>query len=1802
VYPFDTLDTLKQSITLHKEGDEHYLPQYLFIGIRQEDGTYAPLEYTWYPIGVQDADRAIYLPSPLEAMAAPVKEFVVRGGGKPSLVLNPRGRTMIEDVFKESIPELIVFPFHRIISLYKGASPIGESEWYQRFYPYYPAISGKSLKASAEDKAFAKVFMGYLTKRKGYLRKINRFLGGESPLAELEITGVNQLRLRIQVADAEFDDCETLFYQTKVHKLVPYMRIVPREGTPITKVLVSGVLPIPDMDNPEVISQWAKEPTPTIGHDFIMLKYVHRPAIGTACPIYGTVRIFHDGTSDITIQSPKAVRKLDPSTDFRDLDALLTRVVKGFPLDLDHIELGEAAMIFQLNSTRGSTKFTKKILKERLKFFSPFFQEITGLKDTLLSIRYKAVSQYASENSIFAFLTQYTEAKKLEGLAPTMDILVKLQEEFQMSKADAEKNIEEWLRRGSTLSVVVPEENEFMESFNPGIDIHIYGPSPTYTFHVHRIDSYRTLQRLYSMLCALFSDDPEKLFTESETAGAGAIYAAEEAAVEERSLRAEKSRHRDTEAEEEAKASATGIAAAEDDDDEEDFLESMRPTAAGLKEAPVAGLKEEAVAVGKSKAKAKEPLLRREETADVEPSKWYLEQLKRADPTIFDYKATVPNTTYARKCQARDERMPAVLTEAQYNDMIEEYEPEIADGTLFFNLYPLRKEKDKIKGQNGIKLGEASTEITVTRYGSVPGKPNYLFCPELFCLYDKKMILQKDFDAKVDREGKPKPPGTCPFCKGREIPLPHDKLVKGATVFRRKIKPKSNPAKPHLYIGFYGKLKDTTNPDGFAVPCCFGLKQTLRISDPEYEHLESLKVSSDKGLLLDVVDADEEPVKKSKAPKKVVAAVEAEESIDVVYALEFNKLDKTYIVEENKQQLNPGQPAILPEPFDIYFQQDSANFISRAGGSRQLLKDKSQGFIRIGTQMGPIITKCDSKPRATESLLGVLAPLLYVNSIADVRKLLLKTLQGPAGVRLFVNANFGNLVNEFYVPSDPDLGVERDPDNMTDKPDVGITNSLQLWAAGNLGLTVTDKNHYAVRRIHKSYNRFIAFLKDPTQRKDMRHLSTFLTEPGLLPDNDNGLQVVVLEWSPGDASVIVRCSPYGFSLERHVGNDFAFVTRDAGGLYQLILYTKNVPASRGMGAEHTTIHRWREADKNSDEPWPRIVRDRINEYMSKCKSQYTSVFTSQKDIDSSSLVPLSVALTTTLSIAYKDGRTKPVKPYGIVRDSYNHAIFVVYSQSLKSSGPMIPMPIVDDGFMPVEEQLYLDIGDVKYASADVVADYYKNYLTRAFASYPGYTVKNIIKNKKKPVEGLRLENGVYIPTSDIAPGKDMSMYKEKSRKVDEWYINRRLSQSCGTDPTIVDIGRSRLEELYQTFRYMVASWIASEESGPDIRENIEKIVFHRRLPDYEKRKRLEILCGNWGSDEDDGWLALMKPSEEALNSPMGLLRQDCRVLDEGSCSGACVWKPEEGTCALHVEEDTEIRSTEPTRVNTRIMFSRRVIDELIRFPKRRLELLENAVSKMSTIVEPIREGDQYIIPERGMNWVSLLRLDWRPPEREVPLFYEEMASGETQETEEGMVAALPKAVDELVGSKTPYKLWKSLKGAASIAGILRVSLDTLGVNAADTIIGDEGIQAYVSTSKAHLPVGIMDLTKGVPEIRFIKHTEDTEAPTSALVLVFLKGEIGLLIERNNKPTVKIANLDGPLADAWTSEEAVTIPPVAPVAPVLPVAPVTPVAPVAPVAPVKPVAPVPPVAPVTPVEPVAPVTPAPVAPVKPVEPV
>jgi hypothetical protein len=74
------------------------------------------------------------------------------------------------------------------------------------------------------------------------------------------------------------------------------------------------------------------------------------------------------------------------------------------------------------------------------------------------------------------------------------------------------------------------------------------------------------------------------------------------------------------------------------------------------------------------------------------------------------------------------------------------------------------------------------------------------------------------------------------------------------------------------------------------------------------------------------------------------------------------------------------------------------------------------------------------------------------------------------------------------------------------------------------------------------------------------------------------------------------------------------------------------------------------------------------------------------------------------------------------------------------------------------------------------------------------------------------------------------------------------------------------------------------------------------------------------------------------------------------------------------------------------LFIKRVIDELIRFPMRRKQLMTRGqISKVTKIMEPIRQGDEYIIPEGTPTWTNLLRFEWTKQALETPLYYEEMS-------------------------------------------------------------------------------------------------------------------------------------------------------------------------------------------------------------------
>lgn len=1748
VYPFDTIDDIKRMICNHYEGDTGFIPRFTFVGVPLNEpyseenpsiaATYIPLDWLWFPSDSNDPKMTYILNNPRKVLTQPDMRFISSDGSYASPNYEPRGRSTIESVFLKprdrQMPVLHVFSLKYLLREYSGPTPISEEDWNKRFAPFYPTVSvDGSYEATEEDKEFAKKIYFFVKQRDTSLNVLNRYLeeGIEVPIAK--VTGVRQLRLTWKKSVKGFEGCGYMFYRIPVTNKRPYFRLLPAEGTAITKLHVKGVLPIPTIEDPRILEVWGKETSPTPGIDFCSLKYIHRPAIGITQPIYGTVRIFNDGTLDLLLQPPKQIKKLDPILDFRNFTSILEDVFTGLPQTFDTFSLGEIAIVLSLKLDI-KTKFNKTRLQQRLPFFTTFFREIKPLpnENPLISLRYKAVSQYATEDKIFSFLTQYATSKMLEGESPDTEVINALQNEFKFSRREASDAFAEWYKKRGTFTLQIPDDGEFIESFNPGIDIHIFAQHPSYYFHINRIDSYETYLRVFTLLSLLFVDD-DGYFRRNNSRNEVLSQVSEE--LEHESIKSEEGLANQGTVTNDSKTAAAaslknemvpenGSASLEEqvpdwmiDDpfanvgDEIDKGEVIPETAPNAVKA--ATQPEEAVRPVINQLVQEEitkvvPLKGKEsdEQRLVNPKSWFIKKLQEIDPRLFSYKTEDDDDNgYSRKCAGYDDRQPSVLTKDQYERMREIYQ----DDPIFWIIYPLEGEEEPIQ-----PLGTEET-ITLMKYGSDPEAINYYFCPQYYCLSDEIMLREKDFEGTRDRDGNSKAANTCPFCNGKLITA--KKAMPGYTVVKRKDKKGSAY---HSQIDFMSK---STHPEGFALPCCFLKQTTLRISNPQFSHIRAYLQDT----AVEALNANEMAEQEDELDYEELV-FKGEEAIE--YAVLFESIQKKYILESNKHP-DPGVFATVPSQFDKFFRQNSGDKIITRVAIHLKLRPNATGFLRIGTEN-----------TIYESLLGVIAPLLYRNSINEVKERILEVVTP----RIFLNSHFGNLVLEFFNPAD---GSAMPP----------TKQELMAWASVNLGVVLTSTNLYSVIRLYNSYKRFIRFIRNPTQRKDLRHIQPLLAEPGLF--TVRGVQLIVLE-DNGDQPVTVKCPVFGVSTDRNKKNDFAFISRTLKYIgatdniyarYELYLHTSNKPAKGGEAEIHETIIRW---DYASRRYWPEIVQRRVDEYMTQCQSRYSSIYTSQQGVDPLAMIPLSKAVD-----------AAPVRPEGIIKDSYNHIVGITF-RSRPGASTLVALPVVDDGVISISsafsiKSIYLDWEDFKAASVEDIVNYYRKNLEPLFSLYPGYIVKYIVRMKADGrIAAVQLQNGIYIPASP--PPSSVGEGSLSALGLDtvtieqfEWAIDKQIAgikpkinsnswektvesttteKGCGFDSELVRKSTYvQFEELYQQFRLMVSNWITSHKAGSEIRKGIEEIIFSPDFPEYEKRKRLYIFLSST-------LLSWFYSDEEKWEAPASFLRKDCRVIDSPeACTGTCYWKDDGlGKCLLHVDATTQLGEKQGERdVSTAELFVKRVIDELVRFPNRRRQLMKRGeISKVSSIIQPIRQGDQYIIPESSPTWTNLLRLDWARQIPEEPKYYEEMGrEPNIQIDEEEPKGDMPSELQEILGEDTTLRLsipdvLDKSQPLVPLSGILGITLQQLGLNNVGRRLKKENLVRYVqATSK---PIGMIDLSGANSDedaIQFIKPAVGGPFD-SVTIIIFLSDQVGVLIQEEGESTVKIESLPETLQEVF----------------------------------------------------------------------
>jgi hypothetical protein len=208
----------------------------------------------------------------------------------------------------------------------------------------------------------------------------------------------------------------------------------------------------------------------------------------------------------------------------------------------------------------------------------------------------------------------------------------------------------------------------------------------------------------------------------------------------------------------------------------------------------------------------------------------------------------------------------------------------------------------------------------------------------------------------------------------------------------------------------------------------------------------------------------------------------------------------------------------------------------------------------------------------------------------------------------------------------------------------------------------------------------------------------------------------------------------------------------------------------------------------------------------------------------------------------------------------------------------------------------------------------------------------------------------------------------------------------------------------------------------------------------------------------------------------------------------------------------------------------------VRFPNRRKQILKRGdISKVSAFIHPIHQGDQYIIPESSPTWTNLLQMEWSRQIPEEAKYYEEM-SKEPDDSDQPVPEGLE--MEEILGpdSKLRVKVLEykdPSKPLLPFTSILGITLEELGLDENAAIVGKEQLITYVR--KMSKPIGMINLLESSEDDKNIKFVKPSIGSFDAVtILVFLPNAVGVLIEENGNPEVRIASLPERIQERWES--------------------------------------------------------------------
>jgi len=1729
IYPFMNILDLKLAIYDRLKMDDKALPDFVFLGKRILPGKkLTPVEFNWSIASAPTEAVSLYPPF---SLTGPDPRFAESSGARIQNGRTETDRVTLEDKYSDSIPTLHVYLFSAVEASIPGPRPISEHNWNGRIYPYFPNL--QSDKPTDLQRKVARTLTRSFIRKRQFFIKLNAILTGGDPIYYMSLKSVASMLLTFKKPE-RIPGIETIFYTVPVTNQMPYMRLLPVEGEAISKVHM--LEDVPDVETPDFLRQWSQERNPTPERDFVLAKIaVNRGAT----PLYSTMRLYDDGTADITLEPRRGVGSLDVD-ELENFPTAIVSTIEKFSYFTKAPQLTNGIFMFDVNLRDViKSKITGDSIRAKLPIFSPVFQEIRG--DAEITLRYKLVTNFFKEDTVDSFITMARTSKVARGETHLADLPDLVAEQFQLPREKAREYVERKLQSASDIIMTNPETKEYALNHNTGIDISIYtNEHPVYKFKVHGANSYTNMQRLITFTSLLMSRSEREFMVPEEHV---VEYNSAEAEAEEE----EEDVFENVEEAPDADADLAEAAETAEDlppEDAPDYLldfaddEMTLAQEHAAEEAAAAEKKEGEVLteapvkfqIKKTPAPAPAPAStapviqtgRRENGLET----YFSDHLKAADRRLFEFQQTdgSAKTKYVVQCASNLMRQPAVLNEAQFKRMEDEYREELDSGEITFFKFPLDKDKAKAPYNPDPK----QEYYTIMKYGSSSRVQNYYVCCKYFCIRDVIMVREKDFLGTTLRrpvpnaDGSPrttKEPRTCPFCEGKRV---ENKRFPGVNEVVIERKPNSGSGR-HLFIRF---LKKTNHPEGLYLPCCFLEDQPIRIGQhpafqdtapivqaavaaPEALDDEPPEAVTDETTLLERITVSYETTLLTARTASIVGAEKlpldpAMKKIRKVLKFDKAKGRRVDLEEEAGKplapEITPPQIGVLPAQINEYFSQNPTDIVSRTFNPQKLTPG-SRGFLRIGVQNG-------SRYR-NDSFLAAAAIYFYkMDTVEEFKELLADVIQP----RVFLAMNYGNLALEMYDPMWVPHTIVENPSRLPP-----TREQIKNWAYDYLRIKrLTYKNEDLVRRAYLSYDKFLWWLASPTTRKEYRHFAHLFSLPGLMALGKRsatpgtrrpGIVFIVLDILES-GELKVRCPPYAMQNEVLATSDIGFLFHHYSGIWEPVFYYDNKALLEGdMNQSYLTF-------AGGEDKFPPILKKRIQDFRTQCSSRVggLGIYTSSAGIKSNRIV--------SLSTLKKQLAAQTL--YGFIRDSYNHIAALVYSLEPKG---LVAVPVVDDGlsFIDLEYKLIMDWGDFEPATLEQVVSFYRRFVEPLFPSL--YTIQNAVRTGSTGrIESVQLSNGLYVPIAVTADVPESIVLPQPIETVDEmeWSINKKITVESAVPDQLNEAAQLKEKEFGESFEHLritFSNYLNSQDGG-NFRNELEEVIFSKEFPLYEKRRRLEIKIG----PIVEGWIA---EKDEDAPRQISILRKDCTLLAQKDCTGMCSWTTDSGKCLIHVSKPST------TTVDGRVgaaggaILLKRLIEELIRFGGRRKQIFEGRVSQIASLTGAIREKDQYIIPERSYTWTEMLHNDWTKIGTDEPVFLEEMTQepsgmtgpagpvSELSAIPESAVAILNPSGDE---GFTRLRFYPSPNGLKALLPLLNVTPDKIGLAEGQSKLDDNTMKGIVRQSQ--LPVIQIDLTEADVTKRVMARRAQRDRFQKYAVFVILEdGSAGIIVTDPEAPAL-----------------------------------------------------------------------------------